>query len=721
VSANMPEAPVRLRPELSFSPVRTRGNVAYVIEDRIHHKFWKIGSLEYEVCSALDGSTTALDALKSLMQRSSLAVAAGPERVHKILVWLMQSGLIESCSIPTTSFEATNLHEDKPVSEKPPERPKKLFDPSFFRIPILSGDIIEKFARPLTWLVSLPCLMAAVIVWCIAISSTYQNNQDLMGLGKKLFVPGSQWWWLFAWVILKFVHESGHAIACTRIGAKTNGAGIGFMFFAPSPFVDVTNLWSNDNKWSRMLVSSAGMLFELTLSALAIIGACWFENPTLRYLCFSIATLGTFTTVAFNGNPLMRYDGYYILIDWIGRPNLWQDASLQMKQFFASLLFKATHAQCISVPLLAYGTAGWISRMLLLATMGWGVWKTWDGIGLVVVVFFVCLWFIIPSWMRMISKPASTQPWTWQSLFANICPWKAMRLTFLAAGLALCSLLPSPMQVYWPAIVDYVDPSDVRTGAAGFVQEVYVHDGQGVRAGDEILRLSNPSLELEYQAAVSMLKTSDEKCVAFRAQRKHSELQTEEALYESLLVKCKSLEGKVESLRLRAPRDGVLIARLSYNLPGSFLPEGQSIGIVADPTQIEVKASIPQDAWDVVSQSVQSPVAIHASNGDRWMGKLNKTLPRTSDTLDSPSQGGIYGGPIAVVMGKGSDGADKLTTSSPRLQSRIEFDQSTTAAVLPPPGLHCSIRLADRQEKIYQSITRWFRALLNSRFDETTY
>ena len=182
------------------------------------------------------------------------------------------------------------------------------------------------------------------------------------------------------------------------------------------------------------------------------------------------------------------------------------------------------------------------------------------------------------------------------------------------------------MQVYWPAIVDYVDPSDVRASAAGFVQEVYVHDGQGVRSGDEILRLTNPELELEYQSALTLLKASDEKCLALRAQRKHSELQAEEAIYESHLVKTKSLAAKVESLHLKAPRDGVLIARNSCNLAGSFLQEGQSIGFVAEPSQIEVRASVPQEAWDVISQSVSAPVSIHMLNGDRWTGKVSKTI-----------------------------------------------------------------------------------------------
>jgi putative peptide zinc metalloprotease protein len=706
----MSEAPVRLRPELCFSPTRSHDTVSYIVEDNINQKYWKIGELEYEVCSAIDGSRSIPETMQQLMMRSPLAAAAGAEKVHKIIMWLVQMGLVET-SVP---LHHTELPPEKPGAGA---KPSKLFDPSFFRIPVLSADVIEKYSRPITWLVSYPCLIAAVIAWCIALGMVYQNNQDLMSLGEKLFVPGSQWWWLLAWFILKAVHELGHAVACTRVGIRTNGAGIGMMFFAPSPYVDVTNLWASNKKWSRMLVSAAGMLFELTLSAIAIIGACTFENPSIQYLCFSIATLGTFTTLAFNGNPLMRYDGYYIAIDMIGRPNLWQDASLLMKTYFATWIYKNRKLHSVSFTLLAYGIASWISRMLMLATMGWGVWRTWDGLGLVVVAFFACLWFIIPPIMKILARASQPNAWSWRGALAEVCPHKAFRLACGVVALLLCSFLPSPIQVYWPAIVDYVDPSDVRTIAPGFVDEMLVHDGQGVRSGDVIVRLSNPELELEFQAAQAQLKSSDEKCVALRAQRKHSELQTEEAIYESLLIKCNLLKAKVESLHIKAPRDGVLISRMSQNLPGSFLPEGQSVGIIADPVKVEVRASVPQDAWDIVSHNVHAPVSVYLESGVRCSGKVLLTLPRTSDTLESPSLGGLYGGPIPVMMSQTPEGEDRLTTNSPRLQTRIELDPSVLRNQIPPPGLHCSIRLTNEHEAVWQTAYRWLNAAVQSRFN----
>jgi putative peptide zinc metalloprotease protein len=276
--------------------------------------------------------------------------------------------------------------------------------------------------------------------------------------------------------------------------------------------------------------------------------------------------------------------------------------------------------------------------------------------------------------------------------------------------------------------VEYVEPSDVRTIAAGFVVEVLVHDGQGVQAGDEILRLSNPDLELECKAALSMLQSSEEKCTALRSQRKHSELQAEEALRESLLVKANSLVSKVNALHLKAPRDGILIARTSRNLPGSFLAEGQSIGMVVDPSKIEISASIPQYAWESVAHNVDAPVSIYMQSGDHWTGKIRKTLPRTSDILDSPSLGGLYGGPITVVQSKAPNGESQLKTVTPRLHTRIELNEPARKTKLismssnqapPPPGAPCSVKMAMQNEAVWQTGLRWIKAGMQAQFRET--
>lgn len=216
--------------------------------------------------------------------------------------------------------------------------------------------------------------------------------------------------------------------------------------------------------------------------------------------------------------------------------------------------------------------------------------------------------------------------------------------------------------------------------------------------------------------------------MALRAQHKHSELQAEEALRESLVVKANSLMSKVNSLRLRAPSDGVLISRMTQNLAGSFISEGQSIGMVVDPSKIEINASIPQYAWEAVAHNVDAPVSVSMYNGERWKGMILKTLPRTSDTLASPSLAGIYGGPITVVRNNAPNGESVLKTDKPRLHTRIELTEPAPSSnrffiashnVPPPPGALCSVKLEFQNEAVWQTGFRWIQAGFQTQFQVT--
>lgn len=707
---------LRLRPEVSFNCVSTRQGIRYVAEDLSQDKFWRLGPLEHELCALLDGQIRLQEAVTLGRKHSEVIGSHDPNKVQKTLVWLMQAGILEK------------LDEDSPAEPSeasPVPPPPKLFDPSFFRIPLLGPEQLERITKPLTWLLSIPVACIAVLIWGIGISFAITDFHTITSLGSELFVPGSQWWLLLAWVILKTVHELGHAIACTKVGAKPRSAGMGFMFFAPSPYVNVTSVWRIDNRWSRILVSASGMLFELTLAAIAAIGVCTLESSSLRFLCASIVTLGTLSTLVFNGNPLFRFDGYYILIDLIGRPNLWQDAQAAVKQLVKRSLFRSDQNTPLAPMLLFYGLSSWASRMLTLVTMGWGLWVAWDGIGMIVVIAFLLLWFVAP---RISARQQASLGSVWGALFKTVkaldCK-KCRRAAFVATAIGLLGFLPSPFQIYWPGCVDFIEPSELRVDVPGFVREVLAHDGQGVRAGDEILRMENPSLQIEYDIAVNMQESSEHRCHMLRAQRKESELQAEEAILEALRYQSASLKEKLDSLVVKAPRAGVLMIRASQNLVGTYLETGNSIGLVVDPAQLEVRASVPQEAWERMARSSGQPIVVRLSNGERWDGSVLQVLPRSSDVLSYASLGGIFGGPIAVKPDRDEQGKDRYKTEKPRLEVRVSLKpksitssawNKSMARSLPPAGIHCSLRLEQDTESGWSALWRWVDAALQFQF-----
>ncbi len=709
---------LRLRSDVQFTPVRSGEKLHYIVEDGQSKRFLRIGSLEYELCGLFDGERSAQSVMEVFQRRSAQAGDVSPERCQKVVGWVLGSGLLEVGNPrdiePSSTATATSAPVRAPAS--------KVFDPSFFRIPCMSPNTMERIASTLSWLVSWPVLVGAIAIWCIAAIMLAHHGNEFADIGRKLFVPGHQWWFLVAWFLLKGVHETGHAVACARIGCKPSGAGIGFMFFAPSPYVDVTQVWSVGNRWHRILVSSAGMLFEITFSAMALILASMTQNASIQYLCVSIAGLGTLTTLAFNGNPLMRFDGYYIVIDAINRPNLWQDGSKSVSNFVQRGLLTSVVDAPVSLPLLLYGLACLGSRTLMMLTMAWGVWVAWDGIGLLIIGFFLGLWFVVPAIVRHYRNQENqtrlaTKPSHWTK---SLSPRKLARCSGLLLVGLFIGFLPSPVQVYWPGFVDYTQPSEVRAGAPGFVVDVLVHDCQGVNAGDEILRMHNPDLELELCKCERDLAISGEKCDALRAQRKLAELQAEESMLESLRVKVESLRSKVAGLSIRASRSGVLLARKSQSLRGSFLTEGQAIGLIADPSDIEVRASLPQGAWEQIAHRSGANVELCFQNGDRFGGEILQTLPRTEESIETPALAGKYGGPLTVVTEKKPNGEEWMKTHEPRLSTRIRFKAPRPKWIafrrndsLPIPGSLCTVQLEDYQETIWSSIIRFVNAALD--------
>ncbi len=711
----------RLRPEVQFSVRSSKRGIQYVAQDGNRDKFWRFGSLEYELCAAFDEARTFAEGFQNAKQHSNRLSTADPEKVRKVLAGLINSGLVEKITDPSPDSTAPENGESQPGTPTAP----KLFDPSFFRLKLLNGDTLDQWMRPLQGLISIPAAVVAIVLWVVGISHAIANAASLTKLSVGLFVPGSQWWLLLAWLLLKCVHELGHAVACARFGAKAEGAGLGFMFFTPSPFVNAPSVWQIENRWSRILISASGILFEVTFASLAVIGACWFESAALRFLCISIVTLGTISTVAFNGNPLMRFDGYYIMIDLIGRPNLWQDAQAAVKKLLFRTFYECPPSHSSAILVLSYGIASWCSRMLMLTTLAWGLWVAWDGIGIIVVLGFSALWFVMPHVLRRlysgVAGPKPSIAW----IVTQLSWRKCLRASLVMIGIGLLGLLPSPFQIYWPGTVDFVEPIELRVQSPGLVVEVLRHDGQGVRNGDEILRMKNPDLTFECDVAKLRVESSEEKCHALRAQRKESELQAEEANLASLRFNYDSLNSKLAALTVRSPRDGVLMIRSSHNLVGNFLKEGSSIGYVVEPDQLEIHASLPQDKWDVISHSQGAAANVTLSNGEVWLGEVVQVLPRSSDTVEFPSMGGIFGGPLPVVQSKSADGKDEFKTEKPRLHARIalkphSFQRSLWTREyrpsLPSPGILCSVKLSHHSENIWQTVVRWAYAAIHVQF-----
>lgn len=735
-----PPATFRLLPSLKFTPQISGQRRWYSVEDPQSGRFLKLGPAEYLVASGLQNGVAAHQIVQVL---SDQGFDSPRERVTNTIAWLAKQGLLlpdgRSGKSPTASSPresaagarrgaepsspgASQPAPQQPATQQAATSPSSLasFDPFFVRLPLLSGALVERIAKPLDWLVSLPAAIGLGLLLLAALSALLGSTGRFWSLSEKLFVEDGRLWWIIAWLLLKTAHEMGHAIAAVRTGSRIRSAGIHFIFLAPVPYVDVTDLWSITNRRQRILVSSAGMLAEMAVAAVAVIVAMISSNLSVQYLCAALATLGTIATLAFNGNPLMKFDGYYILSDLLARPNLWTEAQAAASAAVSRVLNPfadrtlpvgngpAVDATGTQLSLTAFGLTTMFYRVLMLLTMGWWLLSVWNGIGAIAIAWAVWGWFVRPYWTRRASLRAAVAAGM-RPPQTNDAQGSLTARLFYACFIALVAitigLLPSPRGVRAPGVVGYGKPTTVRSDAEGVLATLAVHDRQLVAAGELIARLDNPELIHDLAEAELKHQTSIEQANALRARGELALLQAEQAKIESLAEHVEQLTQRVEHLEIRAPSDGMVLISSGERLQGRFLKPGQPLCVIVSPTEFEVCASASQrDAAQFTHHAGQA-VTVAATGGRRRPGKLVSIDSRGSDHCEQQSLAANYGGPLTVEFATNEKGEKELKFPAPRFELKVDLAESGQATDW-IPGQLVWIHLGERPQRVWQWLSQ---------------
>ena len=189
-------------------------------------------------------------------------------------------------------------------------------------------------------------------------------------------------WLLLAIGVAKTLHEVGHALVCKHFGGEVRELGIMLLVFAPCLYCDVTDAWRFRSRWQRIAVSSAGVVVELCLAAAATI-VWWYAQPgVVQLVALNIMVICTLNTLLINGNPLLRYDGYYIFSDFMEVPNLWQRLREALRYFWAEWLLGQPMTVDALLParhrpwLAAYAIASKIYLTMVCVLIVWGLAKS---------------------------------------------------------------------------------------------------------------------------------------------------------------------------------------------------------------------------------------------------------------------------------------------------------------------------------------------------------
>lgn len=664
------------------------------VEDLRSRQFFRIGAAEFDLLSRFDGkrpwSEVVHDANQSLDQQ-----AFNDAEVQSILQWAMQRQLLvsEELSFPMKERAATGSKWNLLSIRLSLGRPDKL---------------CEQLLSWIGWLFGPAAFVAWLVLVGLAASEVFVNWDRFHAATAEVFVPAN---WLglgLAWLFLKVIHESAHALVCKRHGGEVREVGVALILFAPVAFVDVTSCWRFASRWPRIHTALAGIYLEMACAAIAVLVSGQTTSLETRSFLDNVAVMASLTTLLFNVNPFSRFDGYFVLADLCRVHNLYARGRLAARQFLRRwFVGTPDDSSRASGWLTAYGFATWLWSLSVMIGLIVATSMYWHGFGLILSAILVTMWFgpALRQGLRSLARWTATDRRRLALRMGLFCVVSGLLLAFV----------PWPFGLTAPGVVEYSPLSVVRADGAGFVASVLVQEGELVSEGQPLLELINEELardrhDLEFAIEQSRLRER----LAIE-QRDTAASQIEQQQRDALQSRLAERQRQFERLTVRAPSDGVVIGRELAALVGSFVSEGQELLSVGDPTRREFVAAIRQEDLPFAQAHLSQPMAIHLLGRGEVVGQLQRVRPRASTAPEHLCLCAPFGGSLPVRSkddkqnGKRTEGFELL---EPHFWITVALDEPNTNA--PLAGETGLLRMGHRRtcgEELLNRLSRKFDQL----------
>ena len=682
----------RIRKCLKFSTRLENGESFVTVEDPVRSKHFRIGLAEYRFIAKVNGVRSNVEILELLQTQA--AEKTQPEQIRadqglQIAQWLLAMNLVTISRVDNgtrLNTMAQQLDQTKMVGWLNPISMKvSLFNPNRF---------LQAIQPATEWLFSSWLVLLWAITGVYSLSCLASNWQRVYSSSAGAFSSDSWLWLLVTWFVLKVIHETAHGIACRRYGGEVPEFGVLFLLFAPMAFVNVTSMWRFSNRWQRMVVSAAGMYVELWIAFFAII--VWSQTDgVIASTAFSVMMMSSVTTILFNANPLMRFDGYFLLSDFLAIPNLYgkggQWFSETIKNLFfgipKQIQFRANERLAVAV----YGVLAFFWKISISLGLIIAASVLLQGAGLVLSGIGVVLWFGLPIARQISALTSKKSQYPIDTVRTGISV--ACLLGFVMAGFYV---FQAPATKSAPAIVQLRNEFIVRSDASGFVTAIHVAEGQNVVAGDLLIELENPELANEL---VELTRLRDEARIQsriFQQQKNQAMMQAENKRAHRLTAQIVEKQAAATGLKVVASCDGVIVKRALQNRLGSFVKRGDQLLTVAKLVDKEIIVSVNQSEYDAAVWSAGKQLRVMFPGRPMIEATLVSVNPRASSTPTYPSLTAAMGGSLPVRPSSSSD-AGESELSYELLSPRFDV----TVAV--PEGFGQEILAGQRGQAYFES------------------
>jgi len=664
---------LRMRPDLAVRLHRYLGRRYWVVKDPLAQKYYRFEEEEFALLEMLDGQTS-LEEIQERFERRFAPQQIALQELHHLIAMLHRSSLAISDAVGQG-------HE---LLKRGQERSRRE------RFAALTNVLCVRFKgidpnRLLSWLdkrcgwffspICCGCCAALALAALLLVTVQFDVFRAKLPAFHDFFASQNWLWLALTLAITKVLHEFGHGLACKRCGGECHEMGLMLLVLTPCMYCNVSDSWMLSSKWQRAAIGAAGMYVEIVLASICTF-LWWYTHPgMLNYLALNVVFVCSVSTLLFNANPLMRYDGYYILSDLIEIPNLRQKATTIMHRKLGAWLLGLPESPDPFLPqrrqlfFALYSVAAAIYRWFVVLGILWFLHRVFEPYGLKAVGQVIAcialygllvqpLWrlskfFLVPGSIERVKKPrAMVSAAVLAVIVIGVCG-------FPLPHYICCDLHIQPRQ----AAGAYVE-------FPGKIQQIHVQPGDWVRAGHPLVTLENIDVNIELSRLLSELEQQQSKLGSLR-QRAFDDPSAADSIAEvaeSIVALEQQLARRQQhaaGLRIEAPAEGFVLAPPN-TAPGApergqlpkwsgspleprnlraLLNEGVMVCQLGDPTQLEAILAIDQGDVEFVHPGQIVDILLEPFPGQRFRSSLTQLsqldMKVSPHSLSSKTGGGL--------------------------------------------------------------------------------
>ncbi|MFW6058951.1 MAG: PqqD family peptide modification chaperone [Phycisphaeraceae bacterium] len=680
-----------VRQDLQVSPQLYLGQTVYVVKDPVSLSYFRLQPTEHYIFTQLDGRVT-IQELAERVARVFPDEPESPERIGQFVNKLKAAGLLYG-----RDTDHGQMLRQIEARRRKQRRKAKIIGFLFYKVPVLDPD------RLLNWLYRYTsplmnratCWVAGLFMAVTAVAVLLHFGEMTTAPAYAILGPTNLALMTATFLGVKVIHEFGHGLAAKHRGLEVHEMGVLFMVFLPLLYVDVTDAWMVERRRDRLWITAGGVYLELLFAAIA--GWVWmFSDPGLtNQIALNIMLAASVTTVLFNANPLLRYDGYYFLMDWLETPNLRQKAQNYVgylcKRYILGMPGQRPSPEAARRPIFMpiFAIAASIYRYFIVLAITGLIWFTLEPLGLEPIAVLLAGAAVATMVVRPVVK---TLTFVWQ---VQARTWRraAVSVAVIAlAGAVTAAILaiPTERHIESPGVVMSEQRRTLYAPATARVAEVFARSGQRIEAGEPILQLDDAHVRdnlaaqridlqrLQLQHKLAMREGKHDRAAAVAEQRRELERRIAH------------LETRLEELTIRAPVTGRLHPRYRLErLRGARLERGEELGQVIGDARPTFVLVMPQSEMGALRPGMPVRVRLWSDPTEALEGELARVGGQLIRHLPHPALAAGAGGEVDVVP----DRRYTWAPAEPSVTARVTL--SRAASLDTALGEHARVALHD--------------------------